>query len=54
MAPSSIIPATAPMATFVDVAIDEVVVVALLYERISTVAYIKRKKIIRSRVNRRY
>jgi ABC-type Na+ efflux pump permease subunit len=28
MAPSSIIPATTPMATFVDVAIDEVVVVA--------------------------
>jgi hypothetical protein len=54
MAPSSIAPATTPMATFVDVAIDEVVVVALLYERISTVAYIKRKKIIRSRVNRRY
>jgi hypothetical protein len=38
------IPVTTPMATFVDVAIDEVVVVALLYERISTVAYIKRKK----------
>jgi len=54
MAPNSIVPATTPMATFVDVAIDEVVVVALLYERISTVAYIKRKKIIRSRVNRRY
>jgi len=48
MAPNRIIPATAPTATFVDVAIDEVVVVALLYQRILTISNIKRKKINRT------
>jgi hypothetical protein len=56
MDPNTIMLATVPMTTFADVHIDEdeVVVIALLYERISTVSYIKRKKIIRSRWNLRY
>jgi hypothetical protein len=47
MAPTTINVAITPMATFVDVAIDEVVAV-LLFKRILTFRYIKRKKIIPS------
>jgi hypothetical protein len=48
MTPTRIIPTTAPTATFVDVDIDEIVVVALLYQRIFTISNIKRKKVNRT------